>query len=649
MNNEFEPLREFGKCRLDVEKKFLWCGDQPVQLPLKAIELLCVLVESGGTVVTKDEIWQSVWQNSFVEETNLTHNIYLLRKTFKDLGEPDLIQTVPRRGYRFAGEVREAKNGNGETIFERHTLTQTLIEEISSTENEKPVLENIKTVVEEEQTQKSSQFSIHKSKAFALAVLLLVLAGGFVVWRYQSSPAKTSLTEIKSIAVMPFVNAAADPEAEYLSDGISASLIDRLSQLPQLKVIARSSSFKYRGENIDIRDAANKLGVQAIITGSVARRGDNLTVRVELVDALDNRQLWSEQYNRRAADLPTIQQEIAQTVSEKLRLKLSGAQEQQAAKQRAVNPQAYELLLKGHSYRNKTGTENKKKSAGYYQEAITVDAGYAPAYAALSVIYSDLTHNGILDPKEFTPKAEAAVRKALELDESLPEAHDALALLKLNGWDWAAAEQEYQRAIELSPNFAKAHSGYSFYLSLVGRHGQAVAEAQRARDLNPLLPTVNASVGYSFLMARRYDEARETLNNALEMDRKNPYTNGLLAQTYLGMEMYAEAVAGFHRVIELGGEPGYQIYLGAAYAKSGERGRAQAILKRLEISESYVSPGELAVLYAALGERERAFASLERAYTMRDAQLQFLQVEPAFDSLRSDPRFQDLMRRVGLK
>ncbi len=433
--------------------------------------------------------------------------------------------------------------------------------------------------------------------------------------------------QIESVAVLPFVNVAADPETEYLSDGISESLIDRLSQLPQLKVVARSSSFKYRGGNIDIREAANNLGAQAIVTGRVERRGDNLSIRVEMVDTFDDRQLWSERYHRRAADLQIIQQEIAQNVAEKLRLKLSGAQKQEIARQNQVNPQAYELLLKGHSHRNKKGTENKMNAAAYYQQAIEVDPVYAAAFAALSVSYSDLTHNGILDPKEFTPKAEAAARRALELDENLAEAHVALGLLKLNGWDWAAAEREYRRALELNPNYAKARRGYAFYLSLVGRHEQAVAEAERAKDMNPLAPAVNTNIGYALYMARRYDEAREILNNELETDRENPYTNGILAHTYLGKGMYVEVVAGFRRVLELGGEPGYRIYLGAAPAKAGERGAAQTILRQLETGESYVSPGELAVLYAALDEREQAFGSLERAHDAHDAQLQFLLIE----------------------
>ncbi|MDQ3063836.1 MAG: protein kinase [Acidobacteriota bacterium] len=497
-----------------------------------------------------------------------------------------------------------------------------------------------------EKNQTPEDGTPYTKRAFIFGAVILLAAIGFGYWFFLNRISNTK--QIESIAVMPFVNVAADPEVEYLSDGISESLIDRLSQLSQLKVIARSSSFKYRGESIDVQDVANKLGVQAIIMGKVVRRGDNLTVRVEMVDVRENRQLWSEQYNRRAADALSVQEEIAQMVAEKLRLRLSGAQEQQLARRQTASPQAYELLLKGHFYRNKTGTENAKKAAEYYQQAIAVDPAYAPAYAALSVSYSDLVHASILDPKEFTPKAEAAVRKALELDESLAEAHDALALLKLNDWDWAAAEQEYQRAIELNPNLAKAHAGYAFYLSLVGRHEQAIAGVNRARDMNPLSPAVNASVGYSLLLARRYDQALETLKKALELERNNPFTNGILAHTYMGKEMYAEAIAAYQRVIELGGEPGYRIYLGAAYAKSGERGRAQAILKRLETSGSYVSPGELAILYAALGEQEQAFESLERAYAMRDAQLQFLRVEPAFDPLRSDPRFQDLLRRVGL-
>lgn len=480
-------------------------------------------------------------------------------------------------------------------------------------------------------------------------VLVIAAAIGAYLYFYRSRQVAPDQTPINSVAVLPFVNAGADPNLDYLSDGISESLIDRLSQLAQLKVIARSSSFKYRGESIEVQEVANKLEVQAVVMGRVVQRGADLTIRVELVDVRANRQLWSEQYNRRVADTLSVQEEIVRTISEKLRLKLSGAQEQELAKHETANPQAYELLLKGRFYWNNGGTEDAKKAVEYFQQAIAVDPAYAPAYAGLSVCYSDLTTASVLDPKEFTPKAEAAARKALELDERLAEAHGALALLKLSAWDWAAAEQEYRRAIELNPNLANAHAGHAFYLSLVGRYEQAMAEVKRARELDPLSPAINGGVGFQLLLVRRYDQALETLKRTLELEPNNPQTIILLAHVYLGKGMYAEAIAGFQQVIELGANgPGSRIYLGAAYAKAGERKRAQAMLKRLETSKTYVSPGELAVLYAALGEREQAFAALERAYAARDSQLQFLRVELAFDSLRADPRFHDLLRRVGL-
>ena len=267
-------------------------------------------------------------------------------------------------------------------------------------------------------------------------------------------------------------------------------MIDRLSELPQLKVIARSSSFKYRGENIDLQDAANKLGVQAIITGRVIQRGDNLSIRVEMVDVRDNRQLWSKQYNRRAADALTIQQEITQIISEKLRLKLSGAQAQELAKQNTVNPLAYELLLKGRFVRLKSGVENLKKGIEYFDQAIAVDPNYALAYAELSFSYNRLGGLGALDPKEVAFKVEAAAQKALELDESLAEAHIALAVIKKDNWDWANAESEFQRAIELNPNLARAHTLYSDYLSIMGRHEQAIAEGKIGKELDPLTPRI---------------------------------------------------------------------------------------------------------------------------------------------------------------
>ncbi|MBA3631342.1 MAG: protein kinase [Acidobacteria bacterium] len=488
----------------------------------------------------------------------------------------------------------------------------------------------------------------HKRGIFAALSIVLLLGVGFGYWFYANRSSLTNTKQINSVAILPFENGSGDASLDYLSDGLSESLIDKLSQLPQLKVIARSSSFKYRGANIDVQDAASKLGVQAIVMGRVIRVGENLTVRVEMIDAGENRQLWSEQYNRKASDLLSIQQEIAQTASEKLRLRLSGAQEQQLEKRETVNPQAYELVLKGKFYDDKGGNEDLKKANEYYQQAVAVDPNYAVAYAKLSINYNNLTFNGIVDPKEYRPKAEAAARKALELDANLADAHFALANLQLDAWNWTVAEAEYKRALELNPNLGDAHWYYSGYLVRIGRYDEAITEVKRARELDPLSLNNNAGVGYILFYARRYDEAIEALQRTLEIDSNYAVPYVSLGYVYAAKGMHQEAITAYQNAIRLGAEgSSMQIFLGAAYAQAGERGKAQEILKQLQTSKEYVSPGELAILYGALGNKEAAFQSLEKAYAEHDLQLQFLKVDPAFDPLRSDARFQDLIRRVG--
>ena len=489
----------------------------------------------------------------------------------------------------------------------------------------------------------------HKRGVFVAALaVLLVAALGIGWWFYANRSVLTGDKSINSIAVLPFVNGSNDAGLDYLSDGLSESVIDRLSQLPQLKVIARNSSFKYRGENIDIQDAANKLGVQAIVIGRVVQRGDNLSIRVEMVDARENRQLWSEQYNRKATDALAVQQEVAQTVSEQLHLKLSGAQEQKLAKRDTVNPQAYDLLLKGRFLIRKGGIENMKKAGEYYRQAIAIDPNYALAYVALASNYMGLIGHSILDPKEFKPKAKAAVQKALELDPNLPEARLTMANLYLGDLNWAAAETEYKRAIESNPNSVAARNSYSHYLGIMGRDDEAIAEARRIKELDPLSLSSHVIVGYALFQARRFDEAIAEFKKVLEVEENNKGAKYWLKYAYLHKGMYREAIDGFEEAIQGGDNPSDQIYLGAAYAKAGEREKAQAILKKLETRKEYVSPGELPVLYVALGEHDKAFASFEKAYAARDLQLQFLKVDPSFDPLRDDPRFADLMRRVGL-
>jgi serine/threonine-protein kinase len=475
--------------------------------------------------------------------------------------------------------------------------------------------------------------------------VLLAAVIGLSYFFYFAPSTKAAIT---SIAVLPFANAGGDPNTQYLSDGVSERLIDKLSQLPQLKVIARSSSFKYRDPNIDVQDVANKLGVQAIVMGKVERIGDSLNVRVEMIDADANRQLWSEQYTRNTADMLSIQQEIVQKASEKLRLKLSGEQEQQLAKRETVNLQAYELVLKGNFYAEKRGSNDLKKAGEYYQQAIAIDPNYALAYAELSANYSRLANTSNVDPKEFLPKAEAMARKALELDENVPKAHLVLANLYLNAWNWTAAQQEYERILELNPNLAAAHSAYSAFLSVIERHNEAIAEAKRARELDPLSLFSHASVGFRLFFAKRYDEAIDVLQKTIEMDPSYVFPHIILGYTYAAKGMHREAINSYQKSISLGNKSsGEQVYLGASYAEAGEREKAFAILKQLQTSKEYVSPGELAILYIALGNKEDALTTLERAYAEHDLQLMYLKVDSSFDPLRSDPRFQDLLRRMN--
>jgi eukaryotic-like serine/threonine-protein kinase len=486
----------------------------------------------------------------------------------------------------------------------------------------------------------------HKLAALlSLGVLLLATVGTVAYYSYSSKKSGA----ISSVAVLPFTNLSGDPNMDYLSDGLSESLINNLSKLPELKVISRGSAFKYKGKEVDPQEVARALGVQAIVTGRVVQRGDQLQVSAELVNVADKTQMWGEQFNRKMVDALSVQTEISQQIAEKLRLRLTNAEQQQLVKDAKVNPQAYELLLKGRFYRGKASREGHTKALEYFNQAIAIDGNYALAYAELASIYRLLAANGFLDPKEATPKAEAAVRKALELDDGLAEAHSALADIKTDAWDWVGAEQEYKRAIQLNPSFARAHNTYSSFLSIMGRHEQAIAEIKVARELDPLALVVNANIGARLFFSRQYEQAVEQLKKTLEMDQNYGYAHTYLGYTYSAMKQYNEAVAEYETSNRLNGDStSLQCFLGYALSKAGRRNEAEVILKKLETTKEYVSPAELAVLYLGLDQKEQALSALERAYAAHDLQMRFLGVDPAFDPLRSEPRFQELIRKVGL-
>lgn len=479
----------------------------------------------------------------------------------------------------------------------------------------------------------------------ALASIVLLVAG----IGYFSLVIRKNEQAINSLAVLPFVNVGADPNLEYLSDGISESLINSLSQLPPLKVIARSSSFKYKGKDADPQEVARTLGVEAILTGRVLQRGEQLQISVELTDARDNTQMWGEQYNRKAIDLLLVQAEISREIANKLRLKLTAPEQQQLAKRETVNAEAYELILRGRAQREMGRPENLKEAVELFKRAIALDPSYALAHAELSIIYGLLTATSLLNPKEYLPQSQAEARLALALDANLADAHYALANAEMNQLNWPAAGAAFERALELNPNLARARWRHALYLSIMGQHDQAIAEAERARELSPLSPRFKSYVSIMLMNAGRSDEAIKVLQNTLALDPNSREALTGLGYIYLAKGMYAESITAFQQTIKSGyAGMSTQIYLGAAYARAGERNKALVILKQLQTSKEYVSPCELAVLYVALDQREEAFASLERAYAERDAGLGSIRNERGFDSIRSDPRFTNLMRRVGL-
>jgi TolB-like protein/Tfp pilus assembly protein PilF len=460
---------------------------------------------------------------------------------------------------------------------------------------------------------------------------------------------------INSIAVLPFVNESGNADVEYLSDGMTETLISSLSQIPKLNVKARSSVFRYKGKDTNAQTIGKQLNVQAIVTGSVMRRGNNLALHIELVDVNTEIALWGADYNSPTTNLVALQNEITRDVANKLRAKLSGADESRVTKRYTDNTEAYELYLKGRFFTGgKVTEEGLKKSIEYYQQAIAKDPNYALAFVGLAESYMRLGHVwGFLPPRETFPKAKAAVMRALEIDESLADAHTALADYYLSyEWNWSGAEREIKRAIELNPNDAQARSEYGSYFQTMGRLDEAIAERKLNREFDPLSTTATANVGYPYYYARQYDQAIEHYRKALELDPNYSWSYLWIGQAHLEKGMYQEAIAEINKAIALSeGNVRMKATLGYAYAVAGKRGEAQKVIDELqeESKRKYVSPYFIAVIYSGLGEKDKAFEWLEKAYLERHPYLTLLKVEPVFDNLRSDPRFADLLRKVGLQ
>jgi eukaryotic-like serine/threonine-protein kinase len=458
---------------------------------------------------------------------------------------------------------------------------------------------------------------------------------------------------IDSLAILPFVNSSGAPETEYFSDGITETIINNLSQLPKLKVMARSTIFRYKDKEVDPLEVGQELNVRAVLTGRVLHLGDKMVIQAELVDAFDGSRLWGDQYNRQWADVFAIQEEIAREISEKLRFKLTGEEQRQLTKRHTDNPEAYRLYLKGRYCWNKRTPEGSKKGIEHFKAAIDLDSGYALAYAGLADSYNVLGNYGDLPPRDAFPRAKTAATKALRIDETLAEARSALAYA-LNGydWNWEAAAAEFKRAIELKPNYATAHYSYAItHLAALGKLDEAISEMMEAKELDPLSLIINTNLGWVLYFARRYDEAIKQIHKALEIDENFNVAYFKLGQVYERLGKYDEAIELYLKAQQLsGGNLWINQGLGHALAMTGRRDEALRLLDELkELSaKRYVSPYIFAEIYRGLGEIDLTFEWLEKAFEDRTDWLVWLGVEPALDPLRSDPRFTDLISRVGL-
>jgi serine/threonine-protein kinase len=503
------------------------------------------------------------------------------------------------------------------------------------------------------QTAAISPAKRQKRTVGLILVLLVAAIGGMIYLIFESKLFGSDRHAIESIAVLPFVNASSDAENEYLSDGITESLINSLSQVPNLKVRPRNSVLRFKGPDTDAKAAGTVLGVSAVLTGRVTQRGQDLIISAALIDVRDNSNLWGEQYSRRLSDLVTVQAEIVKQIFGTLRVRLPGAEQSRVTKRYTENPEANRLYLQGRFFWLKFNPADHQRAADYFNQAIANDPNYALAYAGLADTYIASAANAWIAPSDAYPKAKAAARKALDLGETLPEAHLTWGVLSMfYDYDWAAAEREYKRGIELNPNYPGSYEIYTQLLGATGRLDEALEMAKRGLNADPLSVLINDDMSYVYYYLRRYDEGIKQYQKSLEMDPNDTFALLGLGAIYEQKGMYDEAIAAYQKSINLTERTtGALGVLGHAYAASGRRAEALKILAELnEMSrQKYVSPFDLAVLYTGLGEKDRAIEQLQKQYQERGSGLFIdLKVEPLFDPLRSDPRFGDILQRMGL-
>jgi TolB-like protein/DNA-binding winged helix-turn-helix (wHTH) protein/Tfp pilus assembly protein PilF len=641
MSQSNQQQYEFGQFRLDTEKRLLLRDGEAVSLAPKAFDLLLVLVRHSGQALEKDKLMEMLWPDSIVEEANLPQNISALRKALGETpNERKYIITVPGRGYKFAADVQEFAGESQSLLVEKYTKSTLVIEE----ENQRQEYERKSKGLPD---AFGSPGSRPKLLFISLAFAILVL--GITALYFLSGKGPSTTTAIQSLAILPFVNASADANAEYLSDGITESLINSFSQLPQLKVTARTTAFRYKGKETDAQAIGRDLRVDAIITGRVIQQGDTLIVQADLLNTADGTQIWGNRYSRRPSDIFAVHEEIANAIAEQLRYKLTGEEKQALSKRYTENIKAYQYYSQGWRSLQRRTRQDFFTAISYFEKAIEEDSNYALAYAALTEVYVSLAMRGLIEPAEGRRKAQEAARKALSLDENLAEAHAAIGetYIFFAPFDFATGDRELRRAIEISPSLTIAHQVLGASLQEQGRFDEALEVWVRARELDPLSPIIARLEAWNYLFRRDYPRSLELLRQSKELGP--PFIMWGEIEIYIQNRKLDEGLAELEKEKARMDDPFLIYRMGMIAAAQGKRAAALQTIKELEqISGASLHRAMwIAMLYATLSEKELALSWLERGLEAGAITL-FYKDAPVWDTVRSNPRFDELLRRMGV-
>ena len=643
----FTPVQEdhhvrghlrFGVFELDLRAGELRKHGLRVRLQEQPFQILVMLLDHPGEVVTREELQKKLWPaDTFVDfDHGLNKAINKIREALGDSAEsPRFVETIARRGYRFLVEVKLA-----DAAPLPNSALATQPSPATEIGDRPPLAGNLPA--------RKSLLPLPALKISVFALLLLTAA--LAIWKFHSSNRPSPA--IRSLAVLPLESLSSDASQDYFADGMTDELIADLGQISALRVISRTSVMVYKHARKPLPQIARELNVDAVVEGTVLRSGDRVRITAQLIEASSDKHLWSQSYEGELRDTLALQSQVARAIAEQIRINVN-PQEQAALKNvKVVNPRAYESYLKGRFFWNKRTADGLKVALAYFNQAIDEDPNYAQAYSGLADTYALLGdwQYAVMTPKEALPKAKAAAIKALELDTALGEAHNSLAFC-LDGYDWDfdSAGKEFRRAIELNPGYATAHHWYAWHLSLLGRYDEAIAEMKKAENLDPLSLIINADLAELLVLAHLSDESIQQSRKTIEMDSNFAFAHNQLAQAFLQKHLNEEAVAELQKALQLSpGSPTIMANLARGYVASGKRGEALKLLNDLKkrSNSTYSHGSEIAVIYAALGDTDQAMNCLEKSYQERFNPGVLLR--PGFDPLRSDPRFQALVRRIGL-